>query len=539
MTQQRRKKRQGRSRDPQAEREARRYERPIPSRELILQRLEKHDRPMGFEAIARDLGLREAVDRDALERRLGAMVRDGQLIRNRRDDFCLAERVGVVTGSVIGHRDGFGFLSPEDGGEDVFLSPRQMRSLMHNDRAAVRVRRTRDGRLEGSLVDVLERNTHELVGRYIEEQGIGFVIPDNSRYSQDVLVPAGQRGEARAGQIVEVEIIEQPDRRTQPLGRVIRVLGEHRAPGMEVEIAIASHGLPHGFGSGVHSEVAGLSEQVPEAAKRGREDLRELPLVTIDGADARDFDDAVFCERRGEGWRLIVAIADVSHYVVPDTALDAEARERGTSVYFPDRVIPMLPEVLSNGLCSLNPEVDRLCMACEMQVDARGKVIRSRFLEGVMRSHARLTYDEVAEIVVDGKVEARRRREPLVAHLDHLYELYKVLAGARRRRGAIDFDSVETRIEFGPAPEREVRRIVPLERNDAHKLIEECMIAANVEAARFLKRKRVPTLFRIHEGPDPDKLEDLRDFLGQLGISMGGGDKPQARPSARVLRDIQ
>jgi ribonuclease R len=267
--------------------------------------------------------------------------------------------------------------------------------------------------------------------------------------------------------------------------------------------------------------------------------LRELPLVTIDGADARDFDDAVFCERRGEGWRLIVAIADVSHYVVPDTALDAEARERGTSVYFPDRVIPMLPEVLSNGLCSLNPEVDRLCMACEMQVDARGKVIRSRFLEGVMRSHARLTYDEVAEIVVDGKVEARRRREPLVAHLDHLYELYKVLAGARRRRGAIDFDSVETRIEFGPAPEREVRRIVPLERNDAHKLIEECMIAANVEAARFLKRKRVPTLFRIHEGPDPDKLDDLRDFLGQLGISMGGGDKPQARTYARVLRDIQ
>jgi len=524
--------------DPYAEREAQKYARPIPSREAILHWLEKAGKPLRFERLSQDLHLQHTDELEALSRRLAAMLRDGQLVQNRRDEYCLVKLLPLVAGTVIGHRDGFGFLKPDEGGDDVFLPPRQMRTLMHGDRALVRVQgRDARGRTEGSLVDVLERNTHEVAGRYVEEHGVSFVQPDNSRIAHTVLVPTAERNGARSGQMVVVELTQQPDKQSEPIGRVTRILGERHAPGMEVELAVHAHGLPHDWPVDVQREMRAFDESVPEASKQGRLDLRNTPLVTIDGEDARDFDDAVYCERRGNGFRLLVAIADVSHYVQPGSALDLEARNRGTSVYFPDRVIPMLPEVLSNGLCSINPMVDRLCMVCEMQISAEGHISRAHFHEGLMHSAARFTYTQVAGILVDKDEKLRHEYAQLVPHLDNLYGVYHALAIARAKRGAIDFDSTETRVIFGE--DRKVAAIKPLVRNDAHRLIEECMIAANVETARFLEKHQIPTLFRVHAGPEVDGLKEVRLFLGSLGLSLGGGQKPEATHYAKLLEKVK
>ena len=524
--------------DPYAEREAQKYARPIPSREAILHWLEKAGKPLRFERLSQDLHLQHTDELEALSRRLAAMLRDGQLVQNRRDEYCLVKLLPLVAGTVIGHRDGFGFLKPDEGGDDVFLPPRQMRTLMHGDRALVRVQgRDARGRTEGSLVDVLERNTHEVAGRYVEEHGVSFVQPDNSRIAHTVLVPTAERNGARSGQMVVVELTQQPDKQSEPIGRVTRILGERHAPGMEVELAVHAHGLPHDWPVDVQREMRAFDESVPEASKQGRLDLRKTPLVTIDGEDARDFDDAVYCERRGNGFRLLVAIADVSHYVQPGSALDLEARNRGTSVYFPDRVIPMLPEMLSNGLCSINPMVDRLCMVCEMQISAEGHISRAHFHEGLMHSAARFTYTQVAGILVDKDEKLRREYAQLVPHLENLYGVYHALAIARAKRGAIDFDSTETRVIFGE--DRKVAAIKPLVRNDAHRLIEECMIAANVETARFLEKHQIPTLFRVHAGPEVDGLKEVRLFLGSLGLSLGGGQKPEATHYAKLLEKVK
>jgi ribonuclease R len=524
--------------DPQAQREARRYEKPIASREFILQIITEADHPIDQDALTNVLGLQDEDDREALRRRLKAMVRDGQLVRNRRDCYALADQFNLIPGRVITHPDGFGFLVPDAGGEDVYLSARTMNAVFHNDRVMVRITgKDRRGRLEGDVVEVLQRNTHRVVGRFHHESGVSFVVPDNKRITHDIAVPEQQAGGAVNGQIVTVEIIEQPAKRSRPVGHVVEVLGEHMAPGMEIDIAIRSYDIPEAWPEAVTEEIQAYGSGVAEADKQGRTDLRGLPLVTIDGEDARDFDDAVYCERTQAGWRLIVAIADVSHYVQPGTALDREAETRGNSVYFPERVIPMLPEVLSNGLCSLNPEVDRLCMACEMQISEEGKITRSRFIEGVMRSQARLTYTEAAAIVVENDRTARSRHQSLVPHLEELYRLYHVLRTAREARGAIDFESTETRIVFGS--ERKIERIVPLVRNDAHKLIEECMIAANVASARFLVRHKIPTLFRVHGAPDAEKVEEVREFLKELGLPLSRSKKPSAKDYASLLQKVR
>ena len=506
-----------RRRDPHARREASRYEQPIASRELILDVITEADRPVNRGDLEGLLGIRDEEGVEALRRRLNAMVRDGQLVRNRRDCYARADQFDLVQGRVVGHKDGFGFLITDDDEDDVYLSARQMRALFHGDRVLVRITGLdRRGRREGDVVEVLKRNTHHVVGRFYSEKGVQFVTPDNKRLPMDIAVPTGEENGARHGQIVSVEIIEQPTKRLPPVARVIEVLGDHMAPGMEIDIAIRSHDVPQAWPAAVEQEIAGLGKEVPARAKRGREDLRDVPLVTIDGVDARDFDDAVYCEATPGGWRLLVAIADVSHYVHPDTALDTEALERGNSVYFPERVIPMLPEVLSNGLCSLNPDVDRLCMCCEMIFNRHGRMVRSRFSNALMRSHARLTYDEAASIIVDRDEGARKRRKPLLPHLDELYRLYKVLRKGRSKRGAIDFETTETRIVFGK--DRKIERIVPLVRNDAHKVIEECMVAANVAAARYLERHKMPTLFRIHATPSGEKVDDLQEFHHDRGI---------------------
>ena len=466
------------------------------------------------------------------------MERDGQLIFNRRGEYGLVSKMDLITGRVIAHPNGFGFVEPEKGGDDLYLAAREMNAIFHGDRVVVReVGTDRRGRREAAIVEILERNTTQVVGRLFIEGGVGFVVADNKRITQDILVPRENFHGAKHGQIVTVEILEQPTRQRQAIGRVIETLGEHMAPGMEIDIAIRSYNLPHVWSTATEAEAAEFTDVVPEEAKQGREDLRDLPLVTIDGEDARDFDDAVYCEPQGKGWRLLVAIADVSAYVEPGSALDAEARLRGNSVYFPERVIPMLPEILSNGLCSLNPEVDRLCMVCECQIGANGQLKKSRFFEAVMRSHARLTYNKVAAILVDKDAQLQRRYQALVPHLENLYELFNVLHKARLRRGAIEFDSTETKIVFGE--ERKIERIVPVQRNDAHRLIEECMLTANVAAANFLLSHQVPTLYRVHAQPGQDKLEELRQFLGELGLTLGGGDDPQPKHYVKLLESIK
>lgn len=522
--------------DPHAEREAGKYSRPIPSREFILEHLNTCGKPMRFEELAGVLELAEDEDQIALQRRLNAMEREGQLMRNRGAGYCVPERLDLVRGRVTAHADGFGFLIPEEGGDDVFLSARQMRSVLHGDKALVRVTGIdRRGRREGSLVEVIERHNKSVVGRYFEESGIGFVASDNSRL-QDVLIPAEHKGQATPGQIVVAVIIEQPNRRSQPIGRISEVLGEHMAPGLEIDVAIRSHGLPHVWPEAVMLEAAHFGDSIPQDAIAGREDLRNTPLVTIDGEDARDFDDAVFCEPKGKGWRLIVAIADVSAYVEAGKALDEEAITRGTSVYFPEQVIPMLPEVLSNGLCSLNPDVDRLCMACEMIVYENGALKDYRFFTAVMRSKARLTYTKVAAML-EGDAELRSQYKAVLPHIEDLHNMYQAMRKARDKRGAIDFESTETRIVFGE--NRKIERIIPVIRNDAHKLIEECMIMANVSAASFLAKNKIPTLYRVHDGPVGDRLTDLREFLRDLGLTLGGGESPEPMHYAKLLSTLR
>ncbi len=524
--------------DPFLSREQEKYGQAAPSREFILQYLEDRGMPLTLDELCAEWQVDGNWEFEALSRRLRAMERDGQLIRNRREGYGPVAKMNLVIGRVIGHSEGHGFLIPDEGGDNLFLSPRQMRKLLHGDRAVARVIGVDyRGRREGAVVEVLERNTETVVGRFCEERGACFVIPDNKRINQDIMVPPDGRGEAQAGQIVIVELIEQPGSHSRPLGRVKEVLGEHMAPGMEIRIAIASHSIPVEWPEAVVEEAHRHGEAVPESAKQGRWDLRATPLVTIDGITARDFDDAVYCEKRGANWWLLVAIADVSWYVRPDTALDREARKRGNSVYFPDRAIPMLPEALSNGLCSLKPAVDRLCLVCEMTFNAEGRIVRSRFAEAVMRSHARLTYDTVAAIVAERDPRVRGEFAELVPHLDRLHELYQVLRIGRDQRGAMDFDTQETVIEYGA--DRKIERILPTERNDAHRLIEECMIAANVAAARFLQRQKMLGLYRIHEGPTEDRLNKLRAFLGELGLGLGGGDKPSPLDYTRLLERVR
>ncbi len=536
------KKKYGKKIDKFYQREVSKYENPIPSRELILEYLKDCKGPRKFDEIAADLAITDEEQLVALKRRLRAMERDGQLVYNRRGGYVPVDEIDLISGRVIGHPDGFGFVVPDKGGDDIYLSAREMRRLLHGDRVLVSVVGfDRRGRPEGTVVEILGRANKQIVGRYIEEDGVGFVVPDNKRIHQDILIPPDGKGDAKNGQIVVVALVKQPDKRTQPIGKVIEVMGDHMAPGMEIEVAIRAYDLPTDWPEAVEEQIADLSPEVDEKDKQPktypRTDLRALPLVTIDGEDARDFDDAVYCERSGKGWRLIVAIADVSHYVKTGTPLDQEAHKRGTSVYFPDRVIPMLPEILSNGLCSLNPDVDRLCMVCEMQVDAEGQVKRHRFFEGVMRSAARLTYEKMAAIVIDKDTVLRKEYKHIVSHLDDLYSLYKLFRKNREKRGAIDFDTTETRIIFGD--DRKIERIEPLIRNDAHKLIEEFMVAANVCAAKFMLKNKIPSLYRIHEAPDPDKINDTRTFLNSLGLKLGGGDKPTAKDFARLLKQAE
>jgi ribonuclease R len=525
-----------RERDPQFKNEKGAYAEPVPSRQLVLDDLAEQGRPMTRAELIELYALTDDAA-EAFDHRVRAMLRDGQLLENRRGALGPLDKMDLVRGRVQGHRDGFGFLIPDDGDQDdVFLNPRQMRLLMHGDRAVVRiVGRDHRGRREGRVAEVLERVNASVVGRFVEEHGVCHVVPDNARIAHDIRVPDADRGGAEHNQMVTVRIVEPPSKRVQPIGAVVEVLGDRMAPGMEIDIAMRSHGIPYEWPAEALAEARAFGDSVAEKDKKGRTDLRDLPLVTIDGADARDFDDAVYARKTPRGWRLWVAIADVSSYVKPGSALDEEAQRRATSVYFPDHVVPMLPEALSNGLCSLNPDVDRLAQVCEMRLDKQGHMRSSRFYSAVIRSHARLLYEQVADWLENPDNLPAGHRE-LARPLADLNGLYEALLAERRERGAIAFETTATQIVFND--ERKIERIVPIERNVAHKIIEECMIAANVATATHLSKKRMPLLYRVHSGPAADALEDLRAFLAERGLSLPGGDDPQAADYASLLASV-
>ncbi|WP_033112042.1 ribonuclease R [Dickeya dadantii] len=525
------------SQDPFLEREAEKYEFPIPSREYILEHLAKRDTPISREELASDLQLTNDEQLEALRRRLRAMERDGQLVFTRRQCYALPEKLDLLRGTVLGHRDGYGFLRVEGRKDDLYLSAEQMKTVIHGDVVLAQpLGEDRRGRREGRIVRILEPRTSQIVGRYFTEAGTGFVVPDDSRLSFDILIPPEFIAGARMGSVVVVELTQRATRRTKAIGKIVEILGDNMGTGLAVDIALRTHEIPHSWPPKVEEQVGDLADEVPEDAKKGRVDLRSLPLVTIDGEDARDFDDAVYCEKkRGGGWRLWVAIADVSYYVRPGTALDHEARARGTSVYFPSQVVPMLPEVLSNGLCSLNPQVDRLCMVCEMTVSTQGKLSGYKFYEAVMSSHARLTYTKVWSILQGDEV-LREHYQPLVAPLEELHRLYKVLDHAREVRGGIAFETEEAKFIFNA--ERRIERVEAVVRNDAHKLIEECMILANISAAKFVEKSEEPALFRVHDQPSEDHVLALRSVLGELGLTLKGGMKPQPKDYAELMDSI-
>ncbi|MES2605605.1 MAG: ribonuclease R [Pseudomonadota bacterium] len=529
--------------DPFAEREASRYENPIPSREFIQKHLEELGTPASHMELCTSLLLFDADAQEALLRRLVAMTRDGQLISNRRGVFGLVDRMDLVKGKVIGHKDGYGFVTTDEGKDDLYLGPQEMRKVFDGDTVLAKVAHVdRKGRREGRIVEVLERKNSQVVGRYYTDAGIGVVIPHNKRITQEILIPPKKHKKAQDGDYVVVQLTQFPHEHRKAMGEVVEVLGDIGKPGMEIDVALRVHDIRHEWPPAVDAEMKHYPAKVQTDDLANRVDLRSLPFVTIDGEDAKDFDDAVFCQKkRGKGFVLYVAIADVSHYVKLNTALDTEAQLRGNSVYFPGHVVPMLPEHLSNGLCSLKPKEDRLVMVCELNITKDGQIDSYDFFEGVIHSHARLTYTEVAAMLQTPQTDTEKslqqrisdKYRDLLPHLQAVYALYKVLLQARAQRGALDIETVETRLIF--SEQRRVKEIVPVERNDAHRLIEECMLCANVAAADLLIKAKLPALYRVHEGPNEDKLENLYEFLRQLGVGVARKAKPTTKDFQQIL----
>jgi ribonuclease R len=530
--------------DPHAKREAKKYEKPVASRELLLSIIEKSSPPPTYNALAKTLKYQEDHLLVGLKRRLRAMENSGQLIFNKFKQYAIPEESSLLTGKVLGHRDGFGFFAPDDPaqkdkrGKDFYISSHEMKHVFHGDvvQALLVDRTDRKGRKEVKIIDVIEPRKAPIVGRFYVDHHVCSVVPEDTKIKQEILIDPKAKLGARHGQMVVVDLVQRPTKRSLAIGHVVEVLGDHMAPGMEIDIALRAHDLPHEFSDDVKAETACISDEVEESAKLPRKDLRTLPLVTIDGDDARDFDDAVYCEpKKSGGWRLWVAIADVSYYVRHGSALDDEAISRGNSVYFPSQVIPMLPEKLSNGLCSLNPDVDRLCMVCEMTVSAAGKLSGSQFYPAVMRSHARFTYSKVAKIL-DGDETLITEYKSLVPDLKNLKDMYLSLSDARNKRGAIAFETEESLFLFNA--EKKIESVVPLIRNDAHKIIEECMILANVATAKFIEKNKKPGLFRVHDKPSEDKYNKFVSYLSELGIPLPKRDVPEPQDYCDILAKV-
>ncbi len=529
--------------DPHQKREAKKYEKPVASRELLLSLIEQAHTPPTFHDICKTLKYTEDNDIIGIKRRLRAMENAGQVFFNKFKQYTIPAKSSVLTGKVIGHRDGYGFFAPDAGGKDFYISSHEMQRVFHGDvvEGILLDRSDRKGRKEIRILDVVKPRSAGIVGRFYVEHNVACVVPDDARIKQDIVIDPKAKNGARHGQMVVINIVQRPTRRANAVAEVVEVLGDHMAPGMEIEIALREHDLPHQFSPEVLEEVSSLADEVDESAKTGRVDLRDLPLVTIDGEDARDFDDAVYCEKKKSGgWRLWVAIADVSYYVRPGTALDEEAIARGNSVYFPSQVIPMLPEKLSNGLCSLNPDVDRLCMVCEMTISGAGKLSGSKFYPAVMRSHARFTYTKVAAILGTNDIEPdqalREQYKKLVPDLEELNTMYIALSAARAQRGAIAFETEESRFIFNS--DRKIEAIEGVVRNDAHKIIEECMILANVATAKFVEKHKMPGLFRVHDKPSEEKYNNFVSYLAELGIELPKKEQPDPADYGEILAKV-
>jgi ribonuclease R len=496
-------------------------------RDDIVEALEHEGAPLDADELASKMNVSRQ-DRRAYTAALAELAQSGRVVRNRAGAILVARKIALIAGKISGHPDGFGFLEPDDGGADVYLPFVEMRKALHGDRATVRVNgQDARGRPRGEIVEVIAGADRRIVGRVHAKHGVMFLVPEDKRIAQEILLPPGESGGAKLGQVVSVQLVAQPSPHAQPVGRVVEVLGNHDDAGIEIEIALRKFELPYEFSRQALAAARVLPDAVREDDLKGRRDLREMPFVTIDGETAKDFDDAVHAVREGRGWRLWVAIADVSHYVRHGDALDVSARERGTSVYFPRRVIPMLPEKISNGLCSLNPDVDRLAMVCEMAIGPKGQVARYEFYPAAIRSSARLTYTEVWKRLESGKPPQ---------NLAVLYEVFKALFAARQQRGAIDFDSSETQIHFDARGR--IERIEATVRNDAHRLIEECMLAANVCAGAFLSERSHPVLYRVHDVPAEEKVSALREFLAELGLQLPGGRIPKPGDYAKLMAQI-
>ena len=537
--------------DPHASREAARYSNPIPSREYILEHLDNRGEPGQFNVLCRELQLDNKEACEALEKRLNAMCRNGQLIYSRSGTYGLVIKMDLLKGRVMGHKDGFGFMIPEDGSVDLYLGPRQMQKVFDGDTILARISGVdRRGRKEGKVVEILARKSSSIVGRYYKETGAGVVVPHNKRISQEILISKKHRNGAKDGDFVMVEVTRFPEGHRKASGEIAEVLGDIATPGMEIEVALRTHDIPHEWPPGIDKELTTLPDSPDKNETRHRVDYRTLPFVTIDGEDAKDFDDAIYCKRNNglnsdKGWTLHVAIADVSHYVQADSALDQEAVIRGTSVYFPGYVVPMLPEQLSNGLCSLRPNEDRLVLVCKMDINPQGDITTYEFSEGVIHSHARLTYTEVSAMVQTPATDAETHIQQLllekytgiVDDLESLHSLYTALHLSRKKSGALNFETVETRIMF--TEERKLAEILEVERNDAHRMIEECMLCANVCAAKLLLEAKLPALYRVHAGPNPEKVENLYDFMRGIGIGLARKEAPTTTDYQAILKRLE
>jgi len=525
------------SKDPYFERELEKYEDPIPSREYIIQVLTEYGRPLLKSALFKLLEVRKKAQQKALVFRLRAMMRDGQIMFDRKDRICVTNKTTLIKGRVQAHTEGLGFFIPENAEPDMVLSAREMKSVMHGDIVlAYQSGIDRKGRKEGKVHEILERAIQSVAGRFVEKQGVCYVEPEHKYLFHDILIPPTQTQNAKNGQMVIVKIVEYPTTHSMAIGRVEKVLGEYLDPGLEIDVAILNYGLPSQFDSEVVSETYLVPKEVREKDLKGRRDLRHLPFVTIDGQDAKDFDDAVCCQPMNKGQhRLWVAIADVSHYVLPNSAIDHQASIRGNSVYFPGRVVPMLPEVLSNGICSLNPQVDRLCMVAEMVISEKGQIRQPTFYRAVIHSRNRLIYDDVHEYLQQD--DGSKLSMEVWEMLKNLHQVYKTLLTARLARGAIELDTVETMVLFDAS--RKIEKIVPVVRNEAHRIIEECMLAANVAVASFIESQGVHSLYRVHEQPDLEKMKSLQTFLGEFGIECRFNEKTQPKQFQQVLEKVR
>ena len=527
-----------RSSDPFLNREKENYQNPIPSRELILKVMNDHGVPITKKELIKKLEITDD-EYPFFEKRVGAMARQGQILINRKDILCISKKLNLFPGKIMGHPDGFGFLIPEDSSlQDIFLSPKEMSKVFHNDEVIVQVTGIdKKGRQEGVIVEVLSRGNSIIVGRVIQNHGVTIVRAEDKRISHDILVPYHQDMNAQPGHVVEVEMTKQPDFRTKPMGKITKIIGSYSDSGIEIEIALRKHHLPYEFSKDAIKESESFKDEVLISDYKDHVDLTKLDFVTIDGETAKDFDDAVFAEKAESNMRLFVAIADVSSYVSLNSQLDKEALSRGNSVYFPRRVIPMLPEKLSNGLCSLNPQVNRLTMVCEMIIDNEGLVLEYKFYPAIIFSKARLTYTITHKILYESDADLTIKYSHVLTNLKNLRKVHDLLSKQREKRSAIEFDSVETAINFNE--DGKIDSIQPVHRNEAHKIIEECMLAANVSAAKFLLKGNSLAIYRNHESPKEEKLELLKNYIAEFGLKLGGGQKPSAKDFSALLQLIK